>query len=92
MRDDFAAYLRTRSLVQTKEFLRALTVPAATPRVPHKVRLDAQALLGNFPTLLEIQRIHEALPDLFGPVPPFPRLEATLETLNAIKATLDAKK
>lgn len=83
-------YLRTKALVQAKAFLWELM--AAEPNnVPPAVREAAHRIQEHFPTLLEIQRIHEALPDLLGPVPPFSRLSASPETLNVIEATKNAE-
>lgn len=67
-------YERTRALVQTKEFLEAMLDPKATPRVPHWMRGKAKALLRHYPGLYEIERAHKALPEAFGPVPPFSRM------------------
>lgn len=68
------AFERTRALVQTKEFLEAMLDPKATPRVPRWMRGRAKALLRHYPGLAEIEVVHKALPDEFGPVPPFSRM------------------
>jgi hypothetical protein len=67
---------RTRALVQTKEYLEAMLDPKQTPRVPRWMRGRAKSLLRHFPGLAEIERSHKALPDEFGPVPPFSRMHA----------------
>lgn len=67
---------RTRALVMTKEFLEAMLDPKATPRVPRWMRGHAKALLKHYPNLAEIEMAHKALPDKFGPVPPFSRMHA----------------
>ncbi len=64
---------RTRSLVMTKEFLQRLLDPKQTPRVPRPVRGHAHMLLRHFPTLGDIDLVHQALPNWFGPVQPVPR-------------------
>lgn len=64
---------RTRALVLTKEFLQALMDPNQTPRVPRSVRGWAKGLLRHYPGLFEIELAHKALPDWYGPVPPFSR-------------------
>lgn len=73
-------YLRTKALVQAKELLQALTDPTASPGVPDNVRAHANAVLKHYPKLAELQVVHEALPDLIGPVPPFARLRGSAET------------
>jgi len=85
-------YLRTKALVQAKEFLWALADSANAPVVSQPIREQAQALLEHFPTLLEIQRIHETLPELLGPVPPFSRFSGNSETINVIEAIRDAER
>ena len=48
-------------------------------QVPPVFRAANQAaftLLGHYPTLLEIETAHIALPDVFGPVPPFSRMHS----------------
>lgn len=63
-------YERTRALVETKQLLQDL---ADIPRVPKAVRAAALTLLQHFPTLLDVEAAHIALPEVFGPVPPFSR-------------------
>jgi len=67
---------RTRALVLTKEFLEAMLDPKQTPRTPRSMRGKAKALLRHYPGLCEIERVHKALPDEYGPVPPFSRMHA----------------
>src|SRR6185369_950297 len=64
---------RTRSLVLTIEFLQRLLDPKQTPRVPKAVRGRAKMLLRHFPTLGDIDLVHNAIPNWIGPVPPFQR-------------------
>lgn len=78
---------RTRALVSTKEFLEALLDPTATPKIPRAVRGRAKALLRHYPTLFDIEQAHKALPDVYGPVPPFSRLSGTASTVGVIAAT-----
>lgn len=80
-------YLRTKAIVQTKELLRALATPEATPGVPDHVRTHAASLLIHYPTLMGLQQVHDALPDLFGPPPPFPRLRGNPQTDAVIAAS-----
>lgn len=80
---------RTRGLVQTREFLTAMLDPKLTPRTPRWMRLKAKALLKHYPGLSEIEMAHKALPDVYGPAPPFSRLSGTRDTLNVIDATKD---
>lgn len=67
---------RTRALILTKEFLAAILDPTQTPRTPRWMRGKAKALLRHYPGLAEIEMAHKALPDTFGPVPPFSRTYA----------------
>jgi hypothetical protein len=73
-------YLRMKAVVQAKELLGALATPDATPGVPDHVRTHAASLLTHYPTLQELQQVHDALPELFGPPPPFPRLRGHPQT------------
>ncbi|WP_370530020.1 MULTISPECIES: BPSL0761 family protein [Ramlibacter] len=79
-------YQRTRALVQTKELLRVLEDAVALPGVPDAVRQHAAAVLKHFPTLGDLQRVHEALPNLFGPPPPFSRMRGNPQTDAVIAA------
>lgn len=85
-------YLRTKALMQTKEFLWALADPVNASMVSQQVRDHAQVLLQHFPTLLEIQGIHEAMPELLGPVPPFSRVQGNSQTVGVIQAIQDAER
>lgn len=78
---------RTRSLILTYELLKRLQEPRETPRVPRWLRGHAKALLKHFPTYGDIELAHKALPELFGPVPPFSRLSGNADTQGAIDAT-----
>lgn len=73
-------YLRTKAIVQAKELLQVLASPEALPGVPDQVRAQAADVLTHYPMLTELQQVHEALPDLFGPPPPFSRLRGNAQT------------
>lgn len=77
---------RTRALIQTKEFLQALLDPTETPRVPKALRDQAKRLLRHYPTYFDLEKAHRALPELYGPVPPFSRMTASAETQSVIAA------
>jgi hypothetical protein len=83
---------RTRALVQTKEFLEAMLDPKQTPRVPRWMRGKAKALLRHYPGLCEIEMAHKALPEEFGPVPPFSRLSCTGAVQGVIAASTEAER
>lgn len=83
---------RTRALVHTKEFLEAMLDPKATPRVPRWMRGKAKSLLKHYPNLAEIELMHKALPEEFGPVPPFSRRGGTADVQGVIDETLLSKK
>lgn len=78
---------RTRALIQTFELLRRLQDPKETPRLPHWLRGQAKALLTHYPSYGDIEQAHKALPDLFGPVPPFSRMSGTADVQGVIDAT-----
>lgn len=59
---------RTRSLLQTREFLQELTRPEMTPGVPEEVRRQARVLLRHYPLNRDLRLAHMALPMWFGPV------------------------
>ena len=80
-------FLRTKALVQAKELLSALASPEGELGVPADVQERARALLEHYPTLLDIQKLHDASPDLLGPPPPFNRLAGGLQTSGVIDAT-----
>ena len=62
---------RTRAMLDVRLFLLELTDPGLTHRVPRALRGRAASLLKHFPTNADIERVHQALPDCFGAVPPF---------------------
>lgn len=67
---------RTRALIETKSFLQELQDPKLTLRVPAAVREIARKLLRHYPGLADVELAHKALPDVYGPVPPFSRAYA----------------
>ena len=77
---------RTRALIETKLFLLELTDPKITPRVPRAIRGKAKSLLKHYPTYAEVEQAHKALPDTYGPVPPFSRLTGSPQTVATIEA------
>jgi hypothetical protein len=78
---------RTSAVVHTYELLMHLQVPKQTPRVPRWLRGHAKALLKHYPTSADIEQAHKALPEVFGPVPPFSRLSGSGEVRGVIQAT-----
>jgi hypothetical protein len=77
---------RTRSLIMTREFLLQLQDPKQTPRVPRSVRSHAAALLKHYPTYADVEQAHRAVPETYGPVPPFSRLSGS----GDVRGVLDA--
>ena len=69
-------YERTRALIETKSFLLKLVDTKRVPRVPKSVRQHAEYLLRHYPSYEDIELAHKALPDYYGPVPPFQRMHA----------------
>jgi hypothetical protein len=47
---------RSRSIRQTREFLRALLDPKKTPKIPSKIRQEAYWCLRHFPSDLDINQ------------------------------------
>ena len=74
---------RTRALVLTKVFLQRL-VEAETPLDSSSLREEARALLRHYPSLSHIELAHVALPQIFGPVPPFNRLSGSAAVRSVI--------
>lgn len=81
------AYERTRALISTREMLKRLQDPGQTRRVPGWLRAEAAGLLQHYPTYEQIEQVHQALPDSYGPVPPFSRLSGTADVQGVIDAT-----
>lgn len=42
--------------------------------------MQAAVLLKYYPTLMELEQVHKALPEMFGPCPPFSRLRGSPQT------------
>lgn len=80
---------RTRALIQTYELLNRLQDPKETPRIPRWLRGQAKSLLRHYPTYGDLNLAHKALPDWFGPVPPFSRLTGTAEARGVVDAMKD---
>lgn len=75
---------RTRSLVQAKALLQRLGDPQLTPELPTWLRDEASDLLRHFPSYADIELAHRALPQTFGPVPPFSRLSGSATVRGVI--------
>lgn len=59
---------RTRTVIGTREFLRALMNPKETPRVPLAVRQQARSLLKHYPSRWDIERLAAILPTSWGKI------------------------
>lgn len=59
---------RTRSLLQTREFLQELLNPEKTLGIPEDIRRQARVLLRHYPGNAELHLAHQALPHLFDAV------------------------
>jgi hypothetical protein len=51
-------YERLRAVVNTKAFLFSLLDPRATPRIPLKIRREAEACLRHYPSQWEMDKKH----------------------------------
>ena len=74
---------RTRAVVECKQFLTELEDPARLPRDPAELQRIATWLLRHFPSLDDIEAMHKALPDMYGPAPPFSRARG-ITTITAL--------
>jgi hypothetical protein len=50
---------RDNAVTNTREFLRRLLDPKATPKVPKYIRMMARSLLKHYPTRLDFERNEE---------------------------------
>ena len=57
---------RFNSVGRTREFLRSLLDPKATPRVPRSVRKDAYWCLRHFPSDFDLARAKDQYDDVFN--------------------------
>lgn len=57
---------RTRAVLDTQEFLCALTCPARTPNIPQDIREQARRLLRHYPLASDMELAAYALPQWFG--------------------------
>lgn len=55
---------RFRAILQTEEFLRALTEPKLTPRVPKEIRQRALWCLRHYPMYYQLKELEHAAPDV----------------------------
>ena len=77
---------RTRAMHDVRLFLLDLADPVLMPRVPRALRGKAISLLKHYPMHADIEQAHKALPNCFGPVPPFrTRIELAAELMDTSK-------
>lgn len=57
---------RARAVRHAREFLYSLLDPKMMPRIPRPVRKQAGMILRHFPSDLDIDLVHEKMPDIFG--------------------------
>lgn len=77
---------RTRAMHDVRLFLLDLADPVLMPRVPRALRGKAISLLKHYPMHADIEQAHKALPNCFGPVPPFrTRAELAVELVPTSK-------
>jgi hypothetical protein len=62
------AHQRTRSILQTREFLSGLASAEAWPELPSQVRDEARRLLRHYPEPWHISRLHERMPEEWGSI------------------------
>ncbi|MCC7443159.1 MAG: hypothetical protein IT285_16120 [Bdellovibrionales bacterium] len=80
---------RLYAVIKTREFLRSLMDPSATPRVPREVRKQAYSCLRHYPDPLDMELVAHAAPARFavsegrsGPSRPLPGLEAAARMVD----------
>lgn len=71
--------------------LRALVDPAISPDALEQLRARVAEVLRHYPSLADIQKIHDAAPELVGPPPPFSRLSGSQYVVSVIDVTLPPK-
>lgn len=59
---------RTRTVLQTKQFLLELQNTTKSPGVPENVRKEAHRLLRHYPSAWDLDAAHRGAPDWWGPV------------------------
>lgn len=57
---------RYRAVLYAEQFLRALSDPSITKRVPKELRQRARGILRHYPNTWDMQRAAEASPDVFA--------------------------
>lgn len=57
---------RFRAVLYAEEFLRALSDPSITKRVPKEIRQRARGILRHYPSTWDMQRAAEGAPDVFA--------------------------
>ncbi len=81
-------YFRTRAIVQARELLQALVDPTISADALERLRASATEVLRHYPSLAELQTMHEAAPELMGPPPPFSRLSGSQYVVGVIAVTV----
>lgn len=59
---------RTLAVVRTRQFLRELSDPSLTPRVPLRIRQRAMSLLKHLTDNAALSHAADACPAVFGPL------------------------
>lgn len=57
---------RYRAVLYAEEFLRALTDPTITKRIPKEIRQRARGILRHYPNVWEMNMVSEKAPDIFA--------------------------
>lgn len=78
-------FLRTKALMQTKELLQHLA--GEQDGAPACLMARARELLQHYPSLLDIDALHRAAPEVLGPPPPFSRLSGSGDVQGVIDGT-----
>jgi hypothetical protein len=69
---------RTRSVLQTRQFLSELLSPDASPAVSRELQDEARRLLRHYPEPWHLSRLHERIPEEWGVVDAVRDEEASL--------------
>lgn len=57
---------RFRAVLYAEEFLRAVSDPSITKRIPKEIRQRARGILRHYPSTWDMQRAADGAPDVFA--------------------------
>ena len=57
---------RLISIIRARDFIRSLTDPRQTPKIPSNIRKEAAYRLRHFPSEFYLEQLRQACPDILG--------------------------